>query len=214
MMKAWTWAAALLLLAPARAAAQPVTPLPLRSGEIAFKIRVAAAPDFTGHVAVDSATFTGTSLAEVRGSAVVRVADMRTGIGLRDHHLRNAMNAKHFPDIRFELLGVIPGESHGDTVAATFLGRLTIHGVSRDDTSPATVILAAGGGKHLVPTADTAAGRAEPPPGDTVSALATFDVDMREFGIKPPTRFLGIVRVQPVVRLTVHLLFGAPAKIT
>ncbi len=177
------------------AAARTIKPLPFRSGAISFRVHVAAAPDFTGHVTVDSAAFTGTSLADVRGSVLVRADSMKTGIGLRDHHMRGAMEAKKYPDIRFELLGVAPraDSSHasqrasgGDTVAVTFAGRLTIHGVTRDDTIPGTVVLGP----------------------DSVVARAAFPLDMRDYGIKPPTRLL-VIRVQPVVEITVRLTFAA-----
>lgn len=179
-------AAALLLAFATPAAAQTLAPLPLQRGAIAFRVRVSMAPDFTGHVAVDSASFTGTSLAGVRGLVVVRVDSMKTGIGLRDHHLRDAMGAKRYPAIRFELLDVTPGATHGDTTAVTYAGRLTIHGVTRDDTIPGTVVLGPG----------------------TVDAAAVFPLDMRDFGIKPPTR-LFVISVQPVVEITVRLTFAA-----
>ncbi len=193
------WSALLLALtapaavgqtAPSAAAAgQALAPLPFKGGAIAFHVRVDAAPDFMGHVTVDSAAFTGTSLAGVRGLVVVRADSMRTGIGLRDHHMRDAMETKRYSDIRFELTGVRPGATHGDTTEVTYAGRLTIHGQTRDDSIPGTVVLGAG----------------------SVEAAAAFRLDMRDYGVKPPTRFLGIVRVEPVVAITVQLSFGGPA---
>lgn len=173
---------------PPATARLPAAPLPLAHGTIAFRVRVDAAPDFTGHASVDSASFTGDSLAGVRGFLVLRTDAMKTGIGLRDHHMRNAMETARYPEIRFELLGVSPGATHGDTTDVTYSGRLTIHGVTRDDTIPGTVVLGPG----------------------TVDAAAGFQLDMRDYGIKPPTRFLGIVRVEPVVAITVRLSFGEP----
>ncbi|OYV72125.1 MAG: hypothetical protein B7Z72_05465, partial [Gemmatimonadetes bacterium 21-71-4] len=61
-------------------------------------------------------------------------------------------------------------------------------GQTRDDTIPGTVVLGPG----------------------TAQAAAAFPLDMRDYGIKPPTRFLGIVRVEPVVGITVELTFGQP----
>ncbi len=251
----WLGSAALLALPAHAATGQALAPLPFKSGAIAFGVHVHMAPGFTGHVAVDSASFTGTTLADVRGYVVVRADSMRTGIGLRDHHMRNAMETAKYPEIRFELLRVraagtetagpaggageagaagadsgatvtgggtvtilppaapgtaaarqasaqaapdapgaaaaeSPGKTaHGDTTAVTYIGRLTLHGVTRDDTIPGTIVRGRG----------------------TLDATARFPLDMREYGIKPPTRLL-VITVQPVVDITVRLHFeAAPA---
>jgi len=201
--------AALLALPAPAATGQTLAPLPFKGGAIAFGVHVQMAPGFTGHVAVDSASFTGTSLADVRGLVVVRADSMRTGIGLRDHHMRDAMETAKYPEIRFELLGVAPAgaaraaraagaagtiAADGDTTAVTYIGRMTIHGRTRDDTIPGTLVLRNGKG---------------PGGGATVDAAARFSLDMRDYGIKPPTRFL-IIRVQPVVDIAVELRFEAP----
>ena len=178
-----------IALAPAGARAQVLPAAPVASGEITFAVTVGNAPNFTGHVPFSEAAFSGAQLAAAQGHAVVRVADMRTGIGLRDHHMRNAMEADSFPLIRFELLGVTPGAARGDTVEVSCRGRLTLHGQTRDVAAPGSVVIGAG----------------------TVEFTATFPVDMTQYGIKPPTRFFGAVKVQPVVNLTAHLRFGAAA---
>lgn len=177
----------LAALAPARARSQAVPAAPFAGGEIVFAVTVSNAPNFSGHAPVSEAAFTGTRLDTVQGHAVVRVADMRTGIGLRDHHMRNAMEADSFPVIRFELLGMTPGAARGDTVEVSCRGRLTLHGQTRDVAAPGSVVVGA----------------------DSVEITATFPVDMTQYGIRPPTRFFGAVKVQPVVNVTAHLRFGA-----
>jgi len=180
----------LLLSAGARAAAaQALTPLPLRRGEIAIRVRVDRFPDFTARVNSDSAALTGNSLAEARGVAIARTAKIHTGIGPLDGPLRRTLGASEYPEIRFELLRVRPGATHGDTAAVTYDGRFTIRGRTRDDTIPGTVVFSAG----------------------SLLATATFPLDIRDYGITPPTAFFGIVRVEPVVRITVRLEFGSPA---
>jgi len=53
-------------------------------------------------------------------------------------------------------------------------------------------------------------------PGTVVSHLhgvevtASFPVDLREYGIVPPSRFFGAVKVRPVTRITARLEFGNP----
>lgn len=179
--------AALLAFTARAAVAQAVTPTPLRDGQIAFAVRVSGAPDFTGHVAVRTASFTGADVGAVRGTVEVAVAEMRTGIGLRDRHMRNALEADGFPTIRFDLLGVVPGALHGDTVQVTYRGRLALHGQTREVDAAGTVVIGPG----------------------SVTAVATFPVDLRDYAIEPPSRFFGAIRVQPVVRMTVRLGFGA-----
>jgi len=179
---------AALLAAGARMplAAQSVTPAPLRDGAVTFAMRATTVNDFTGHVPVARAEFQGTDLVNVTGVVEVRVAEMRTGIGLRDAHLRRAMSADSLPLIRFELVGLDIGTTRGDTVAVTYQGHLTIHGVTRTIRVPGWLIVRQ--------------------PGAEIHT--EFPLDMREYGIDPPTRFLGAVRVDPVVGLTVHLVFA------
>ena len=177
---------ALLAVRATGAGAQVVEVLTLRDGEATFHIRATIVSDFTGHAAVSRAEYTGPDLAHLRGFVEVRVADMRTGVGLRDRHLRTTMAADSFPLLHFELANVEPGGVHGDTVAAVFVGRLTIHGVARDVRVPGSVLVGPG--------------RAE--------VWAGFPLDMRDYGIKPPVKMLGTLRVAPDVEVGIHLVFG------
>jgi polyisoprenoid-binding protein YceI len=163
-----------------------VTPAPLRDGAVTFAMRASTVNDFTGTVGVSRAEFTGTDLVNVTGFVEVRVAEMRTGIGLRDTHLRSAMRADSFPLIRFDLVGLDIGAARSDTLTVTFQGHLTIRGVTRTVRVPGWVI----------------------PRTSGAEAHTSFPLDMREYGISPPSRFLGAVKVDPVVGLTVHLVFG------
>ena len=180
-------AGALLLLATAiPAGAQPLAPLPFRRGAIAIHVRVHPFPDFTARVAAESAAFTGDSLAAARGFAVARVAGIHTGIGLLDGRVRRTLGAPEYPDIRFELVRVVPRGTRADSVAATLYGRFTIRGVTRDDTIPGTVALTPG----------------------RLAVRAAFPLDIRDFGIRPPTAFFGLLRADPVVGVAVSLEFG------
>jgi len=192
----------LLLAAGARAAAaQALAPLPFRRGEIAVHVRVDRFPDFTARVAADSAAFTGDSLAAARGFAVARTAEIHTGLGLLDGRMRRTLDAEHFPTIRFELLRVEAGPAGpGGSSAApaarpeiapvTLFGRFTIRGVTRDITIPGTVLVAP----------------------DSLAVSATFPLDIRDYGIAPPTAFFGLVRAEPVVGISVRLEFGVTLR--
>ena len=168
-----------------RAEAQPVAAGPLTHGDVTFLVHSTIVGGIHGWAPVAHAEFTGDQLSAVRGVADVRVADMRTGNGTRDGHLRRAMDADSFPTIRFELLAVEPSAPGTDTATATFQGRLTLHGVTRSVQAPATVTLRPGG----------------------VDVVATFPLDMRDYGIKPPVRAL-VLRVAPDVLVTARLSFG------
>jgi polyisoprenoid-binding protein YceI len=179
-------AAALTLAAVAGARGQALKAFPLRHGEIAFALRATKVSDFVGHVTAVRAEFQGTDLADVHGAVELRVADMHTGIGLRDTHMRHAMREDSFPTIRFDLAGVDPGTSRGDTIQAVFRGSLTIHGVTKSVRVLGSVVLRPG----------------------AIDVTASFPLDMREYGIKPPKRFLGAIRVDPVTTITATLSFG------
>ncbi len=159
---------------------------PFRSGEITFAMRATTVNDFVGHTTVARAEFHGDQLAAVTGFVEVSLVDMHTGIGLRDRHMRNAMRVDSFPVIRFDLAGVEPGTAHDDTIPAVFHGQMTIHGVTRPVRANGMVIMRSG----------------------VIDVLATFPLDMREYGIDPPQRFFGVVKVNPVTTIGVSLSFG------
>jgi polyisoprenoid-binding protein YceI len=184
------WAASLvalpMALAPVSARGQALAPAPLRSAELRFAIRATRVNDFVGRVDSVHAQFTGTDVSNVSGWVEFRVRDMHTGIGLRDTHMRNAMRADSFPTVRFELVGLDPSAGRGDTIPTVFQGHLTIRGVTKTVRVPGTVVIRPDG-------ADVEVG---------------FPLDMREYGIEPPTRFFGAVRVDPVTTIRARLAFG------
>jgi polyisoprenoid-binding protein YceI len=107
----------------------------------------------------------------------VRWQDIDTKNGTRNRHMLKTVDADHFPVIRFDVTASRPG-------ADSVTGTLTLHGVSRQVTWPVTVRLAT----------------------DTVRVAADFPVDMRDYGIKPPVKFV-IARMGAVVMVHVRLLF-------
>lgn len=85
----------------------------------------------SGDVLVDPGDLTGAKI-----TLSVEAASIDTGIGLRDNHLRSSdfFDVQRFPVISFESLRV---ESAGRR--ATVVGRLTIHGVTREVAVPVDV---------------------------------------------------------------------------
>jgi len=115
----------------------------------------------------------------------VRWQDIDTKNGTRNRHMLKTVDAEHFPTIRFDL-----GGTTADTGQVRLKGTLTLHGVSQPVEWPAVI--------HAWP--------------DSVAVAADFPVDMRDYGIKPPVKFV-IARMGPVVQVHVRLVFvkgGAP----
>jgi polyisoprenoid-binding protein YceI len=171
------------------AGAQAVPALSFTGGTATFHVRTTIVNDFTGTVAAARAQYAGTDLASVQGFVEFLVAEMRTGIGLRDRHTRAALAADSFPLIRFDLTGVEPAPPRGDTVPAVFRGRLNIRGVTREVRAPGVVVLGRG----------------------ALEITASLSIDMREYGVTPPVRMLGALRVAPDIAVKVHLVFGEAA---
>lgn len=174
------------------AQAVPAPPLPLRSGEVVIDVRATTVNDFDVRAAVARATYGGSDLSRATGSFEVRVAEMRSGIGLRDRHLRSTLRADSFPVIRFDLVGVDAGSAGqdgpvNDSTPVTYQGRLTIRGVTRTVRVPGAVVRR----------------------GDSLTVLvARFPLNLAEYAVRPPSRFLGAVRVHDDVHVSVRLTFG------
>jgi len=107
----------------------------------------------------------------------VRWQDIDTKNGTRNRHMLKTVDADRFPVIRFHIKPTRPG---ADSVS----GLLTLHGVTRPVVWPITT-------------------RGGP---DSVRVISDFPVDMRDYGIRPPVRFV-IARMGPVVMVHVRLLF-------
>ena len=157
---------------------QAVPSAPLTHTEIWFDARATVA-DFQGRATAATGELVGGGgPADARGWIEVRWADIDTKNGTRNRHLLQTVNADRFPVIRLDLTAVHPG---GDSVAGT----LALHGVTRQVVWPVTVRLGT----------------------DTVTVAADFPVDMRDYGIKPPVKFL-IARMGAVVTVHVRLVFA------
>lgn len=167
------------------AAAQPVTPAPLVRGEVRFLMHSSFVGRIAGTAPIARAEFTGDQLGTVHGSAEVAVAQMTTGNATRDRHMRETMDADSYPTIRLDLVGVRPGSVAPDSTAVTLEGRLSLHGVTRPVSARGSVVLRS----------------------DGADVTASFPLDMRDYGIKPPVRAL-VLRVAPDVVVTAQLSFA------
>ena len=109
----------------------------------------------------------------------VRWQDIDTKNGTRNRHMLKTVDAEHFPIIRFDLAG-----ASADTGQVRLTGTLAMHGVSKPVEWPALVRI-----DH-----------------DSVMVSADFPVDMRDYGVKPPVKFV-IARMGAVVTVHVRLVF-------
>ncbi len=129
----------------------------------------------TGDVIFDADNPSGAS-----GAVRVRVASIRTGIDLRDEHLRGDgwLDAARFPDATFEITRV-EGAAHlqpNREARVRVHGRFTIHGVTHDVVSNARV--------RLIPFSEEL--RAAHIDGDVLRVRASFAVRLTDYGVSVP----------------------------
>lgn len=148
----------------------------------------------TGRIDVDPADLT-----TVSGRIEVPVASLRTGVDLRDEHLRGEswLDARRFPKAVFEITGVQGARALrvGGTTRLRIRGRFTLHGVTREITAPAEVTYRTG-----------ANGR-----GPTILARARFNVNLPRHGVSVPA----LVRLKVSDEITVRVrvrLHEVPAR--
>lgn len=153
--------------------------------DITFDAKATVA-DFQGKTQAASGGLTGgATLRDVRGQVEVRWRDIDTGSGTRNRHMLKTVDEERYPTIRFDLREVAPGGgAAADSVPVVLRGELALHGVARAVEWPAALRLDA----------------------DTLRARADFPLDIRDFGIKPPVRFV-VARMGPVVVVHVRLVF-------
>lgn len=104
--------------------------------------------------------------------------------GTMNGHMRNALDAKAFPTIGFSLRSYDLMKS-AENVAVTLSGTLTIHGKSLPVTIPATAVGAAGG---------------------VLRVTGIYELNMKEYGVKPPSLMLGTMNVREKVKVRFDLL--------
>lgn len=167
-----------------------VPPIPsgrLARAEIVFDARATVA-DFKGKTEVAVGELEGGErLTEVRACVEVRWRDIDTKNGTRNRHMLQTVDEPRYPLIRFDLGEVVPQDVAPDSAVVLLKGSLSLHGVTREVEWPALVRVQ--------------------PAGDSVSVVAHFPVDMREYGIKPPVRLI-IARMGAVVQVHVRLTFA------
>jgi len=94
-----------------------------------FKVRPVCTEAIQGTVSLpDTLHWRG-----VQGSIVIKSADIISGEGMRDTHTRDAvLQISTYPTVSFQLDSIINPVRRGDTVFTTGLGKLSLHGATKD----------------------------------------------------------------------------------
>jgi polyisoprenoid-binding protein YceI len=129
---------------------------------------------------------------EARGEVSIQVASIRTGIDLRDEHLRSDawLDAGRHPRILFALTGVTMGGAlvPNGVVEPSIRGTLSVHGVTRDVSTRARV--------RYVPAA-------APGERDVLRIQASFVVHLKDHAVSIPS--IVALKVSPDIKVNVDL---------
>jgi polyisoprenoid-binding protein YceI len=122
------------------------------------------------------------------GKVKVAIKEIKTGIDLRDEHLRSEMwlNASKYPYAEFQLTGIKNPSSKslndGQKVKATLVGKFSVHGVTKEVEVPATLT-------YFKESERTKA----KVPGNLLVANADFNIKLSDYGVKIPDMVVGKV---------------------
>lgn len=148
-----------------------------------------------GEISIDPA-----NLATATGRITVPVASIRTGLDLRDEHLRSDawLDAGAHPDAVLEITRVegATALTPSQVVRVTLHGRFSIHGQTHDVAIPAQV--------RLVPASDEL--RSQGIEGDLIRAQASFTVMLPDYGVSVGAlvrlKVSDTIQVNVTIRLT------------
>jgi len=122
-----------------------------------------------------SVTFNVNDLKTLKGKVSVSVASIKTGIDLRDEHMRSAgwLDAEKYPEITFEIKKVSDIKSLSDNkLSAKITGSYSMHGVTKDVIADATLT--------YLDENEITKQRA---PGDLLGVQAKFTIKLSDFGV-------------------------------
>lgn len=123
-----------------------------------------------------------------KGMVKVSIENIKTGINLRDEHLRSKdwLDAEQFPYAEFHLKEIKNASSKqlldGKKVRATLVGTFSVHGVSRDIEVPAELT-------YFKESKQTKA-KTE---GNLLVANAEFNIRLSDYDVKIPSMVVGKV---------------------
>ena len=133
--------------------------------------------DFTGLTddIKGTATFNVSDISTLKGSFVVTVASMKTGISLRDKDMKSEewLDAEEYPEITFTIKKVSDIKTTEDNkLQAEVTGDFTVHGVTKDIVTDATMT-------YLDENEKTRAVA----PGDLLGVEAKFTITLSDYDV-------------------------------
>ncbi|GMU94522.1 MULTISPECIES: YceI family protein [Ignavibacterium] len=142
-----------------------------------------------------TATFNINDIKTLKGKITVSVASIKTGIDLRNEHLRsdNWLDAEKYPEIIFTIKKVSDVKQLADNkLQIKVVGDFTLKGVTKEVTADATLT-------YLDESEQTKL-RA---PGDLLGVQATFNIRLSDFGVK--NKIVG-QKVAEIVEVSVNMV--------
>lgn len=133
------------------------------------------------------------------GKVKVPISNIKTGIDLRDEHLRGDMwlNAEKYPYAEFQLTGIKNASSSkladGKKVNATLVGKFSVHGVTKDIEVPASLT-------YYKESEKTKAREK----GNLLIASADFSIKLSDYGVQIPSMVVG--KVNEDVKITTNFV--------
>lgn len=140
-------------------------------------------------------SFNVNDIKSLKGELSVSTASIKTGIDLRDEHLRDAdwLDADKYPNIKFTITEVKDVKILADNrLQIKFSGDFTLKGVTKTITGDATLT-------YLVESEQTK----QRAPGDLLGVQAKFKVNLSDFGVK--NKVIG-QKVAEVVEVSVNMV--------
>jgi polyisoprenoid-binding protein YceI len=156
--------------------------------------------DVVGHIEVDLQDVK----AATKGRFEVDLASLKTGIGLRDSHMREQyLETDKYPKTIFQLKRVVETDqnslTHDTPVKMLVEGNFTVHGVTRTITVPLTI-------SYIKESEET-----KPKlPGDLLHIVGTFDVLLSDYNIKRPQFVILKLDDKQVVNVDLFASTGSP----
>ena len=177
----------LVAVGAATARAQAVASAPLLRGALSFDAR-ATLGAFTGVTTKMTGQLRGaTTLDSVRGWVEAPAQSLSTSNNHRDRDMAKSLEVSRFPILRFDLDQVVVGQSHGDSVAVTLVGRFSIHGQTRADSIPGWAWLRAAQSRFRGTTA--------------------FSV--KDYGVRGLSKMLGMLSMNERITVHIDVTFGS-----
>ncbi|MEE9448439.1 MAG: YceI family protein [Ignavibacteriaceae bacterium] len=123
-----------------------------------------------------SVTFNVGDVSTLTGTISISTASIKTGIDLRDEHLRSAdwLDADNYPEITFKIKSVSDVKSvESNKLTAKVIGDFTIHGVTKEVTADATMT-------YLDESEQTKTKA----PGDLLGVKAAFNITLSDYDVE------------------------------